>query len=104
MYRIVITNRAKYDLIDIGDYIAYTLMALGTARRFIRGLRKVINSLKEMPQRFGLVDDDDLRSKGIYCLPYKNYYVFYEIVDIMNTVVILRIGYNRRNWKEILIK
>ena len=34
----------------------------------------------------------------------KNYYVFYEIEETMNTVIVLRIGYNRRNWKEILQK
>ena len=28
---------------------------------------------------------------------------FYEIKETMNTVVVLRVGYNRRNWKEILL-
>lgn len=40
-----------------------------------------------------------LSSQGIHCMPYKNYYVVYEIEEAMNTVVVLRVEYNRRNWK-----
>lgn len=47
-YRITLTQRAKDDIIDIGDYI------------------------------------------------------FFEIVESTHVVIILRIGYNRRNWKDIL--
>lgn len=57
-----------------------------------------------LPNRFALVDDLVLSSQRIHCMPYKNYYVFYEIEETMNTVVVLRVGYNRRNWKEILLK
>ena len=41
IYKIVMTRRSKDDLIDIGDYIAYTLLEPETARNFIRGLRKI---------------------------------------------------------------
>jgi len=43
IYKIVMTNRSKDDLIDIGDYITYTLLEPETARNFIKGLRKSIN-------------------------------------------------------------
>lgn len=103
-YRIVLTRRAKDDIIDIGDYITYTLLEPQTALNFVKGLRKSITTLKDFPQRFELIEDDVLASQGIHCMPYKNYYVFYEIVDMMDMVIVLRIGYNRRNWKEILMK
>ena len=35
-------------------------------------------------------------------MPYKNYYVFYKVLYAENTVIILRVGYNRRNWSDIL--
>lgn len=76
MYRITLTRRAKDDIIDIGDYIAYTLLEPETAENFVKGLRKAIKSLKEMPQRFALVEDLVLSSQGIHCMPYKNYYIF----------------------------
>ena len=58
--------------------------------------------LSNYPYKFPLVQDDILQSQGIRCMPYKNYYIFYEIVEAMYVVIILRIGYNRRNWKDIL--
>ena len=101
---VVLTRKAKNDIIDIGDYIAYTLLEPETAYRFVTGLRSAISTLQELPCRFALVDDLVLSSQGIHCMPYKNYYVFYEIEETVNTVIVLRVGYNRRNWKEILLK
>ena len=103
-YNVVLTRRAKDDIIDVGDYIAYTLLEPGTAYKFVTGLRKAIDGLKMFPDRFGLVDDVVLSSQQIRCMPYKNYYVFYQVIEAMDTVLVLRVGYNRRNWKEILLK
>lgn len=103
-YKIILTRRAKDDLIDIGDYITYTLLEPETSQIFIRGLRKTIMTLKEIPKRHAFVDDPVAESQHIRCLPYKNHYIFYQVIDVMNTVIVLRIGYNRRNWKDILIK
>lgn len=103
-YNIILTRRAKDDIVDIGDYIAYTLLEPETAHRFVTGLRSSIATLKELPDWFALVDDRVLASQGIHCMPYKNYYVFYEVEETMETVIVLRVGYNRRNWKEILLK
>lgn len=103
-YDVVLTRRAKNDIIDIGDYVAYTLLEPETAYRFVAGLRNAILKLHELPNRFALVDDLILSSQGIHCMPYENYYVFYKIEETMSTVVVLRVGYNRRNWKRILLK
>ncbi len=101
-YRLVLTRKAKDDIIDVGDYITYTLLEPNTAHKLVTGLRDAISSLKEFPERFPMVDDIVLSSQGIRCMPYKNYYVFYQIEEIVHTVIVLRVGYNRRNWKEIL--
>ena len=101
-YQITLTKRAKDDIIDIGDYITYTLLEPDTSKTFIKGLRQSISQLKFFPYKFPLVQDDILQSQSIRCMPYKNYYVFYEIVEAMQVVIILRIGYKRRNWKGIL--
>lgn len=101
-YRIVITRRAKKDIVDIGDYITYTLLEPETAKKFVLGLRKTINSLKEYPNRYPYVNDKTLADQGVRCIPYKNYFIFYEVMENMQTVIVLRIGYSRRNWKEIL--
>jgi toxin ParE1/3/4 len=103
MYEVVLTRQAKEDIVDIGDYVGYTLMEPETAYGFVKGLRKSIMTLKEMPHRYGKIVDEVLSSQGIHCMPYKNYYVFYEIIEMRNLVIVLRIGYNRRNWREILL-
>ena len=101
-YRINLTQRAKDDIIDIGDYITYTLLEPDTSSKFIKGLRNSISQLKVFPYKFPFVQDDILKSQGIRCMPYKNYYIFYKVVDIIKVVIVLRIGYNKRNWKDIL--
>ncbi|MCB6202021.1 type II toxin-antitoxin system RelE/ParE family toxin [Extibacter muris] len=103
-YKILLTRQAKDDIIDIGDYITYTLLEPETARKFVGGLRKTIVKLNEFPERYPLVVDVVLASQGIRCMPYKNHYIFYQIVNGLKTVVVLRVGHNRRNWKEILIQ
>lgn len=101
-YRINLTNRAKDDIIDIGDYITYILLEPDTSRYFIKGLRKSISKLKIIPYKFPLVQDNILKNQNIRCMPYKNYYIFYEIIETAHIVIILRVGYSRRNWKDML--
>ena len=48
-YNVVLTRRAKDDIIDVGDYIAYTLLEPSTAYKFVTGLRKEIDGLKIFP-------------------------------------------------------
>lgn len=101
-YRITITQRARSDIIDIGNYITYTLSEPDISRKFLNDLRNSISQLKFFPYKFPLVQDDLLQSRGIRCMPFKNYYIFYQITESMHLIVILRIGYNQRNWKNIL--
>ena len=101
-YRIILTQRAKDDIIDIGDYISFILLEPEISISFIKGLKNSISQLTLFPAKFPLVQDDTLQSQGIRCMPYKNYYIFYKIVEIRQVVIILRIGYNKRNWKDIL--
>ena len=101
-YRITLTNRAKDDITNIGDYITYTLSEPDTSKNFIKGLRKSISQLKFFPYKFPLVQDDILKNQNIHCMPYKNYYIFYEIIEATHIAIVLRVGYNRRNWKDML--
>ena len=101
-YRVTLTRQAKDDIIDIGDYISYTLLEPDTSRNFIKGLRNSISQLKYFPYKFPLIQDDILQHQGIRCMTYKNYYIFYEVIEAMQVIVVLRVGYNQRNWKDSL--
>lgn len=35
-------------------------------------------------------------------MPYKEQYVFYQVIESQQTVIIMRIGYRRRNWTDKL--
>ena len=50
-YQIVITPKARDDLIDIGDYISFILLEPETAEKFIRGLRRSISQLQYFPKK-----------------------------------------------------
>lgn len=101
-YRITLTQRAVEDIKDIGDYIAFILLQPHISKNFIKGLKNSISHLKLFPYKFPLVQDDYLQSRGIRCMPFKNFYIFYKVIEDVPTVVILRVGYNKRNWKNIL--
>lgn len=101
-YQICITPRAKTDIIEIGDYIRDTLLEPDISKHFIIGLRHSISQLKYFPYKCPLVQDEDLQKQYIHCMPYRNYYVFYQIIEKQQLVLVLRVGYNRRNWKGIL--
>ena len=70
-YDVVLTRQAKRDLVDIGDYISYTLLEPRISYKLIIGLREKISSLRDMPQRCALISDPVLATQGIRCLPYK---------------------------------
>lgn len=101
-HQLILTERAQNDIIDIGDYISFTLSEPDISKKFIKGLRKSILQLKNFPYKFPLIQDDILLSQCIRYMPYKNYYIFYEVIETMQVVIILRIGYSKRNWKDIL--
>lgn len=101
-YHINLTFKAKQDLIDIGDYITYTLCQPEISKNLMKGLRKSISQLQSFPYKFPLVQDNILHNKGIRCLPYKNYYIFYKILEATHTIIVLRVGYKHRNWGDIL--
>lgn len=101
-YGIEITCRARQDIIDIGDYMAYILLEPNTSQKFIHSLRNKISTLSVFPYKYPVLQDNNLIEQEIRCMPYHNYYVFYKVIKNRNLVIILRIGYKRRNWKDIL--
>lgn len=45
-YRVVLAKRAKDDIMDIGDYITFTLLEPDISKKFIKDLRNSISQLK----------------------------------------------------------
>ena len=56
-YRIMLVPQAKNDILNIGDYITYTLLEPDISRNFINGLRLAISELSIFPYKFPLAQD-----------------------------------------------
>jgi len=101
-YRVIFVRSAKDDIIQIGIYISYTLRAVDASNQLIKGLYKSISQLSYFLYKFPVVKSNKLKKAIIRYMPYKNYMVFYEIVDKEKIVKILRIVYKQRNWKDFI--
>jgi len=101
-YNVILETTAALDLYGILDYITEVLKAPESAERVYWSIKDQVLSLEEMPYRFHLVREEPFASMGVRLMPVENYYVFYIIDAQKNEVHILRILYNRREWKNIL--
>lgn len=91
------SNRAREDLREIYEYIAYTLLVPETASRQTARVMKEIRSLEEMPMRYRLYDDEPWRSQGLRFFPVNNYLVFYITNETERSVTVVRIMYGGRD-------
>ena len=96
-WNIVYTARARCDLRNIYEYIAYDLLAPETAIGQTQRIMKEIRALNEMPLRFRLYDEEPWHGAGLRFFPVDNYLVFYLPDESKNTVSIVRIMYGGRN-------
>ncbi len=96
-WNIVYTARARRDLRDIYEHIAYELLVPETAAGQTQRIMKEIRALDEMPMRFQLYEEEPWHSEGLRFLPVDNYLVFYLPDEIKNTVSIVRIMYGGRD-------
>ena len=89
--------RARQDLRDIYEYIAYELLARDTALRQIGRIMKEIRSLEKMPLRYQLYDTEPWHSQGLRFFPVNHYLVFYLAEEADHTVTVIRIMYGGRD-------
>jgi len=99
-YNIIITRSAKRDIVNIRNYMLYTLQQPEVANEFIKGIKNSIKSLQRLPNRYMVIKNDIFTYKEYRCMPYKKFNVFYKVAD--NRVIILRVIYNKRNWNNLL--
>lgn len=98
-YRIEITDLAAEDLENAGDYIALQLKNLSAAVNTVEGIRQHINSLCDFPERNELDEDEKLAELGIRNDYYKNYKIYYVVMDnVVYVVRILHMRVDSRMW------
>ena len=101
-YRIEIGAQAQSDITDIMRYIGQVLLEPRTAGNLYRLLKEEILSLKQMPERMFVEDDDRLRALGIRKLLVKNYKVLYFVDTERQLVQVARVVYAGRDISRLL--
>ena len=95
--KVVYTIRARQDLRDIYDYIAFTLLAPDAAKNTTERILEAARGLQSMPERNPLYKEEPWHSLGVRFIPVKNYIVFYTVNTDADTVSIARIMYGARD-------
>lgn len=102
MVEVIITEPAEYDLIDIEYYIGIELENMSSAERITDGIIAQIEQLADMPKKYKLVDDILLENLGIRMSYFENYNIFFKYNEQEDIVYVLRILYNKADWKKII--
>ena len=102
MARVVFTEPAEYDLLDIEYYIFVDLCNPQAAQSISDGILGAADKLAEYPEGHPLVGEELLGRMGIRITYFDNYNIFYYY-DMQNDVVyIIRVLYNKVDWQNIL--
>lgn len=101
-YEIIITPDAEADLLEIRDYIAYTLSVPDTARNYIRAIRSEIQKLTYMASSIAPVEREPWHSRGVRKIIVKNFYIYYRPDDSSGKVYVLNVVYAKRDQLKAL--
>jgi len=101
-YKVIASDVADQDLIEIGRYIASQFSSPMTALKMMNTIEEALLELSNMPHRCSLVDDEHLSAMGYRKIYIKNYTAFFTIDDKSMIVNIERVLYTRRDWVHIL--
>lgn len=101
-YEIIITPDAEADLLEIRDYIAYTLMAPEVALNYIRTLRAEMQKLTYMASSIAPVEREPWRSRDVRKIASKNFYIYYRPEQASGKVYILNVIYSKRDQLKAL--
>lgn len=102
MVKILFTEPAEYDLVDIEYYIHVHLRNPRAAERIVDGILNRIEAVADHPMGCPLVQDELLRNLGVRIASFENYHIFYIYDRAANAVSIVRVLYARMDWKTLL--
>ena len=101
-YEVVITEKAKTDLRNIYEYIAFQLLSPISAGSLLNRLESRILSLENLPFRFRQYDKEPWRSRGLRVMSVDNFLVFYIPAKESASVTVLRVMYGGREIEKHL--
>ena len=101
-YDIFYTAKARNDLEQIYEYVAFQLQEPMTAQKLYGNIVSAVHTLDTFPLRNALFENEPWRSRGLRKLPVKNYLIFYTVDEEKNNIHIIRIMYSGRDIEKQL--
>ena len=98
--RIVWKGKRRFK--EIVTYIKKNLNEPTIARKYAQLINERIRTLKYIPQRYMIIEDNEIKHLNIRRLLIKNYIAFYRIDESKRIVRIERILYGASNWMSNL--
>lgn len=96
------TQPAEFDLQLIENYIAYELQNPQAADDTIDGISEEAEKLATFPEKHQFVSDPVLARLGFRMTWYGNYNIFYIYDEFEEIVHIIRVLYDKQDWRTIL--
>lgn len=96
------TEPAEFDLLLIDNYISQELLNPDAADNTIDGILEEAENLSLFPNKHQLVNDPFLSRLGFRMTWYGNYNIFYKYDEYEDVVHIIRVLYEKQDWRNIL--
>ncbi len=96
-YQVTYTIQAEEDLRSIYEYIAFTLLEPGVAKRQAQRIMEAVGTLNQRPSRFRLYEKEPWHSRGLRVLSVNNYLILYVPSKETKIVTVVRIMYGGRD-------
>ena len=94
--------QAELDLRETYEYIAFTLLEPGIAKKLLRRIEEKIDKLDFSPQRYAVYPKEPWKSRGLRRVNAGNFAIFFIPHEKTHTVVVIRILYAGRDIDNIL--
>ena len=102
VYNYVLTEAAEADVDEAFDYIANELVNPDAASAFADELEEKLEEICKTPKAGRSVHNPYLKRDDVRRVLVKNYIAYYLIDEEEETIVVLRVVYNRRDQNNIL--
>ncbi|MEE1227932.1 MAG: type II toxin-antitoxin system RelE/ParE family toxin [Lachnospiraceae bacterium] len=101
-YKVIITPDAEANLLEIKEYITYTLLVPETAKDYLESLREEIGKLSYLGASIASVQEEPWHSRGLRKVTAKNFYIYYLVNEERSTVSVMNVIYRKRDQAKAL--
>lgn len=101
-YKVKLTDHAVSQLQETVRYISKVLQAPTVAKHWAARIKKELASLRTMPARYPLTEEEPWHTEGVHKMSVENFLVYYWIDEEKKIVWITAIVYARRDQLRVL--